>query len=392
MSVIPIGLVEQLERNEPVTRVRSSRRPLARVDADGFRPVISLRNGRVWAIEASATNDPYVALGAFVASNPSVDLGVALRLDPSSIVDPTVEAERLAQRVDALGIPRGRFVVELVEHDVDDLEQLVEFTRAYRAHGLLVAVVEVGTGHPSAERIVRIEPDILAIDPSVVRGVAAAAARREACRAITELARSIGALVIADGIEDAADLVELAMIGIDLFQGPLVASSSTDLDGSIAIAEERAITFRAQLRERAEHELVRRREERAVHEKVFVAVVTRVAHTRVPGLDALAAELVITIEGLEALYVLDERGVQLTDTWTQPGLVPRSGFRPAPRGSDFGLKEYFLEVSYGGSAYVSRPYVSMASGRLCVTHSRRVRIADGRTVVVCCDVPSGARG
>lgn len=389
MSVDQVGLVEAAE---PVTRVRLSRRPTARPESDEFRPVISLRTGRVWAIEAPASNDPDAALGAFAASPPSAELGVALRLDPSRIADPAAFAARLAQRVDGLGIPRGRFVIELVEHDVDDLDQLVEFTRAFRAHGLLVAVVEVGTGHPSAERIVRIEPDILAIDPSVVRGVASAAARREACRAITELARSIGALVIADGLEDAEDLIELAMVGIDLFQGPLVASSSADLVAAIDGAEERATAFRSRLRERAERELVRRREERAVHETVFVAVVTRIAHTRVPELDAVASELVRGIEGLEALYVLDDRGVQLTDTWTQPGLVPRSGFRPASRGSDFGLKEYFLEVSYGGSAYVSRPYVSMASGRLCVTHSRRVRIADGRTVVVCCDVPSGARG
>ena len=116
----------------------------------------------------------------------------------------------------------------------------------------------------------------------------------------------------------------------------------------------------------------------------------RVAHAHVPQLDELAQKAVAEIEGLEALYVLDHRGMQLTETWTNPSIVPRSGFRPAPRGTDLGLKEYFLEVSYGGSAYVSRPYVSMASGRLCVTHSRRVRIADGRTVVVCCDVPSGA--
>jgi len=387
---MPTARIDATPR-EAVTRSRTSRRPAGRLDPESFRPIVSIRTGRVWAVEAPVALDPGASLGAFVASSPSADLGLAIRLDPRRIVDAVDDAARLARDLDALSIPRGRMVIEVVEHDVDDLDQLVLFTKACRALGMLVAVVDVGTGHPSAERIVRLEPDVLAIDAAVARGAASAPARREACRAITELARSIGALVVADGIEDAGDLVELAMIGIDLFQGRLVAEAGIDVAGRIRVAEERAVSLRSRLRERAEDELVRRREERAVHETVFVAVVTRMAHANVTELDGIASRAVSEIDGLEALYVLDHRGVQLTETWTAPGIVPRSGFRPAPRGSDLGLKEYFLEVSYGGSAYVSRSYVSMASGRLCVTHSRRVRIADGRTIVVCCDVPTSSR-
>lgn len=383
-----------------------------------FQPIVSLRTGRSWGTEAlaRATHETLgtplppldlfrnaeergllleldrfcrrSAIELFAQSGADRDLLLSLNWDTRTLRRFDTDPAQLERVADRYGIPRGNIILEILERRVDDLDALVRFAQKRRREGFLIAVDDFGTGHSSAERLVRIEPDIVKIDRSLVQGVSTSHPRREACRSIAELARSIGAIVIAEGVEEDADLVELAMLGIDLFQGFLLARPGPDVKVVSAAAERAIEDKRGLLRARAERELLDRRENRRQHETTLVSIVTRLAHAGLPELDTAAEQALAAVSGLEALYVLDQRGVQLTNTWLQPGLVPRTGFRPTSAGADLGLKEYFLEVAHGAAAYASRPYVSMASGRLCVTHSRRVKLIDGSVVVVCCDLPS----
>lgn len=385
-----------------------------------FQPIVSLRTGRCWGTEALARATHEVhggalspldlfrdaeergllleldrfcrrrALELFAESPRDRELLLSLNWDTRTLRRFDADPNQLARVADRYGIPHGHIVIEILERSVDDLDALVRFAHKRRREGFLVAVDDFGTGHSSAERLVRIEPDIVKIDRSLVHGVSTSHPRREACRSIAELARSIGAIVIAEGVEEDADLVELAMLGIDLFQGYLLARPSADVGAGAILAEQAMHQKRGLLRARAERELLDRLESRRQHESVLVSIVSRLAHSKISELDDAAAAALTAVSGLEALYVLDHRGVQLTQTWLQPGLVPRTGFRPTSAGTDLGLKDYFLEVAHGAAAYASRPYVSMASGRLCVTHSRRVKLGDGTIVVVCCDLPSSS--
>lgn len=386
-----------------------------------FQPVVSLRTGTCWGVEALTRGiDPEegsalepkplfdrahragvlaaldrrcrrLAVERFASSERDHDLLLMLNWDTRTLDDDGtgIGPADLARLVDRHGLPRGHVVIEIVERGAGDLDALVAFRIACRSEGFLIAVDDFGAGHPSAERLARLEPDVVKMDPGVTQGVAGSSARREACRAIAELARTIGAIVVAEGVERDDDLVELAMLGIDLFQGYRLAYPDIDVAQVTARGVSSIDALRSKLRARAESELARRREAREGHERVFVAVVSRVAHVSSKSLDEGMADIIASVTGLEALYMLDLRGMQVTQTWLRSGLVPRSGFRPTSKGTDLGLKDYFLEVAHGSGAYMSRPYVSMASGRLCVTHSRRVRLADGTVVIVCCDLPSG---
>lgn len=345
--------------------------PRARAVDVALAPIVSLRTGQTWAKEpaplhAHAMED---ALAAFHGES-----GLALRVLPAPSEDVTRALVSLASAVDARGLPRGRIAIEWCYRDVS-LEDARAVSHACRALGFLVVSAEVAVGYPHVDRVAAVAPDVIKLDAHLAASVAEDRGRLEACRAVMELARSIGALVIANEVQSVADVLELALLGIDLFEGPVVADPSD------------TIALRTRLRRRAEEEVVRRRDERAVHDRVFVTVMSRIAQARAHELDMVAEQIVRDVSGLEALYVLDQRGVQLTKTWFHPSIVARGGFAPAERGADLGLKEYFLEVGHG-AGYVSRPYVSMASGRVSVTHSRRLRLCDSTNVVVCCDVPS----
>lgn len=375
-----------------------------------FQPIVSLRTGGCWAVEALAREGRRFPAALFHAARqdgtlPALDARcreLALQrfssqpaaIDLTLSVNWTVEcateasAERFSAAVAALGIRTSHVAIEIVEGAAPDAAALEAFVQARKREGYLISVDDFGAGQSSIERLVRLEPDVVKLDRSITHGASRTRTAAEVCRAIAELCRSIGALVVAEGVEDEADVVELAMMGIDLFQGFVVARAHADIATALHKAQPALERTRPLLRTCADHQLALRRRMQQEHEHVLVGVASRIAHARVDELDTICGELLLRHPTVEAIYVLDERGVQRTRTWLRPELVPRSGFRPADPGADLGLKDYYLEVSSGASTFASRPYLSMASGRLTVTYSRRVRITDGSTVIVCCDVPS----
>jgi hypothetical protein len=196
--------------------------PDAHAAVRAFAPIVSLRTGRTWAQEAAPIAAPAMedALASFHGES-----GLALRLLPAPAEDVTRALVGLASAVDARHLPRGRISVQWCYRDVP-LEDARTVANACRALGFLVVSVEVAVGHPHVARIAAVAPDVIKLDAHLATGVAEDRGRLEACRAVMELARSIGALVIADEVHAVADVLELALLGIDLFEGPLVAEPS----------------------------------------------------------------------------------------------------------------------------------------------------------------------
>jgi hypothetical protein len=105
----------------------------------------------------------------------------------------------------------------------------------------------------------------------------------------------------------------------------------------------------------------------------------------------LLGGLLQSFPAIECAFVLDETGVQVSTTVCRNTLEPRRNrvlFRPAPRGTDHSLKDYyFLLRNVELQKFTTDPYVSMASGNLCRTISIGFRDADGqRTYILCIDV------
>lgn len=385
-----------------------------------FQPIVSIRTGHAWGLEAltravePATGriipplllfaeaeedgllgafDRYcrrIALETFGAVAHSTDAVLSLNWDVRTLGTPDHDPDQFLRVAERQGVPPERIVIEVLEERASDLDALVRFVSERRAEGFLIAVDDYGTGHSTPERLVRLEPDIVKIDRALVHGVGHSTPRRETCRTIAELARGIGAIVIAEGVETDQDLAALSMMGIELVQGFVFARPGFDVTAVVAEAERSVAERREFLRTSAANELVRRRAMRAVHDGIVAAIAHALRVTPVGTLQTAIDALAASIAGVEAIYVLDSSGVQLTPTRFAPGAHPKRGFRPTTVGSDLALKDYFLEVSFGDGSFSTRPYVSMASGRACITHARKVDLVDGTSVVLCCDLPETA--
>ena len=143
----------------------------------------------------------------------SSDGYVAMNVSPATLLTPGC-AELLAE------LPLERVLLELSEHDpVEDYDALNATLAPFRAAGLRLAIDDVGAGFSSLRHIVITTPDVIKIDRSIVSGLDADAVLATLVSSLVDFARGIGAGVVAEGVETAAEAEVLASLGVDYGQG-----------------------------------------------------------------------------------------------------------------------------------------------------------------------------
>ena len=121
------------------------------------------------------------------------------------------------------GVPVERLVFEITEHDeVDDYEQLDRALRPLRRRGLRLAVDDAGAGFASLRHILRINPEIIKLDRSLVRDIHRDAGLRALSYSIAAFGAAVEARVVAEGIEREGELNMLRFLGVEFGQGYLL--------------------------------------------------------------------------------------------------------------------------------------------------------------------------
>ena len=121
-------------------------------------------------------------------------------------------------------------LIEITEHAViEDYDAFLRDISPMRAAGLKLAIDDAGAGHSSLRHILKIEPDFLKLDMSLVRDVDQDISRRALISALLYYARETGAQIIAEGIETQAELDVLKRLGVTRGQGYFLGRPSYDL-------------------------------------------------------------------------------------------------------------------------------------------------------------------
>jgi EAL domain-containing protein (putative c-di-GMP-specific phosphodiesterase class I) len=129
----------------------------------------------------------------------------------------------LAEQLALHDIPPERLIVEVVEQGQPwDQGALLLALAGLRDIGVRVALDDFGTGHSNYRMFLECRPEYIKVDRYFVDGCAKDPARQAFLASIVGLAGRIGSRVVAEGIEQAADLECLRATGIGLFQGFLL--------------------------------------------------------------------------------------------------------------------------------------------------------------------------
>ncbi|WP_304522412.1 EAL domain-containing protein [Actinotalea sp. Marseille-Q4924] len=208
-----------------------------------LQPVVELATGRTDVREAlSRFDDTSRSPAQWFATASAVGLGhelevaaaasaleltadgappVAVNLSPDVIVAGALD--RLLAGVDPHDV-----VVEVTEHAaVESYGELDRALAPHRRRGLRVAVDDVGAGYASMAHVVRMHPDMIKIDMSLVRGIDEDPVRQALVQALGTFGRRLGAVVVAEGVETEEERDALLHLGIGHAQGFLFGRPAT---------------------------------------------------------------------------------------------------------------------------------------------------------------------
>jgi diguanylate cyclase (GGDEF)-like protein/PAS domain S-box-containing protein len=91
--------------------------------------------------------------------------------------------------------------------------------RALQELGVRLALDDFGSGYSSLSLLQELPVDILKVDRSFVEGIETTGRRTALLRAIVEIARALGLIVVAEGVENARQAAALRRLGCPLAQG-----------------------------------------------------------------------------------------------------------------------------------------------------------------------------
>ncbi|HRY29703.1 MAG TPA: EAL domain-containing protein [Elusimicrobiota bacterium] len=320
----------------------------------------------------------------------SSDLLLFVRLDTAIIDSNVVGSGHLSGLVRDLGLDPNNIVIELAASGVPDTSALKEFIQTYRRHGFLIALNEVGSGHSNMNRLMLARPDLLKIGSGLTKNIDRDYYCREIFTALTHLSKKLGALIVATGMEREEEAVSALGLGADMIELGLRLSPDGDPAETRSLLEGTMDRIGAGLKDTLVRKNSDRREQARGHEKLVTEILRGLNKSSREHFDAQLAEVLEKHPSLECAYILDRNGVQVTETVFMKGKTykKKSLFAPAKRGADHSAKEYFYLLN---DAFVNRfttePYISLASGSLCLTVSSLFRDAANQEFVFCADIP-----
>ncbi|HET9690503.1 MAG TPA: EAL domain-containing protein [Acidimicrobiales bacterium] len=217
-----------------------------------FQPIVDASDGAVTSLEAlvrwpgaprgvtplmfievAEASDLIITLGAAVLDMTCAHLAAWCRRFPTArTVTVWVNAspielehpgyvERVGAALTRHGLPPEALGVEVTE-TAASLErwQTVDTLAALRAAGVKVALDDFGTGYSSLGRLQRLPVDRLKLDRSFVAALDPSDERSVAyVKAVVDLGRALGLVVVAEGVETRAEQLIVEALGCDAMQG-----------------------------------------------------------------------------------------------------------------------------------------------------------------------------
>lgn len=216
-----------LDEGEPVGAEALSRFP--KLD-DGPGSVFR----RAWDVGAGIELET-TAVESALRGLPGLPAGMYLSVNASPA---TLASDRFRQALSAS--EPARIVIEVTEHAVvEDYAALWETRRRLAELGVRLAIDDAGAGFSGLTHILRLRPDIIKLDGSLVRDVDQHKDKQAMLSAVTAFAARTGTAVIAECIESEQELTALRVLGIGYGQGFHLAAPGT-LTGLTRVDAERS--------------------------------------------------------------------------------------------------------------------------------------------------------
>lgn len=147
------------------------------------------------------------------------DCDIFVNLHPSDLFDEALFAADAPLTPFASGV-----VLEITERaSLDDRGDLRSRMLRLRELGYRVAIDDLGAGYAGLSYFALLSPEVVKLDMALVRDVHNEPIKRKLVGSLTALCKELGIIVVAEGVETAAERDTVLELGCDLLQGYLFA-------------------------------------------------------------------------------------------------------------------------------------------------------------------------
>nr|WP_245396657.1 EAL domain-containing protein [Jiella sonneratiae] len=212
-----------------------------------YQPIVEITSGKVVAVEAllrwnhpsmgrvspaefipiAERSDLISDLGEWVFARAAADarrlpagVSISVNVSPMQFRQPGRLVAAIRAIMEREKVSPGRLEVEVTESVlIDDSRQTLETMAELRAMGLRFSLDDFGTGYASIGYLATYSFDKVKIDRSFASVIGDNDAARSVVELVQHLADRIGFTVVAEGLEDDAQVKAIAATGIPLAQG-----------------------------------------------------------------------------------------------------------------------------------------------------------------------------
>lgn len=293
----------------------------------------------------------------------------------------------------AFDIDPTRLVIEIIEDAIKDTGLLNETIQHFRSLGCMIAIDDFGSGRSNFDRIWRIQPDIVKLDKTIIGELNTNKMIQRILPNLVSLIHESGSLVLVEGVENEEQALVTIESEADFVQGFYFAkpekllhrdvTSSSVGEGGLELSGLcSAYQSRINQTERNRSQIM------TTYIRAFELVARAIDHT--DDFENVMQDF-LSFSGVERCYMLDRNGSQIghnlfPDDHAElfPARFPV--LESQPEASWFRRSYFRKAIRNPGEVNVSRPYLSMTAGIVCITLSILIKSVSGRDIVLCCDI------
>jgi EAL domain-containing protein (putative c-di-GMP-specific phosphodiesterase class I) len=148
------------------------------------------------------------------------DLRLSINFMPNAVYEPSACIQKSLMAAKKAAFPHQNLMFEFTENEkMADPAHVQRIVEAYRQFGFWTALDDFGAGYAGLGLLARLQPDIIKIDMELLRDIHLSRAKQAIVAGIVGIARTLDIDVLAEGVENEAELTVLRAAGISLFQG-----------------------------------------------------------------------------------------------------------------------------------------------------------------------------
>src|SRR3954447_12579590 len=205
-----------------------------------FQPLVDLNSGRTIGYEALSRFNTEIKRTPDAWFNQAQACGRGLQLEiaairaalsapnrpPGTYLSLNFSPSAIASSKILSVLPQdlSSVVIEVTEHELAAEDgALEEGIERLRARGARIAVDDAGSGYAGLKQLMRVQPDVIKLDRSLVEGIHNDGAKTALVEFFVMFARRVGAGILTEGIETVDELRTLVTLGVNYGRGYLPA-------------------------------------------------------------------------------------------------------------------------------------------------------------------------